>query len=140
MFRICEGHINSRIVHSMQLCQQLQKSVCPAGVLCYQNFRKCEIFSSVNHLYLISFFILFLPIVHLSCQMLFVTPTTVLSNINISVSDVYNILINLDPTKAMGIDRIGPGSYTQTLCSSIVFLFIIYFPLVFVISVFHLFG
>ena len=36
-----------------------------------------------------------------------ITHTSVLSDIDISVSDVYNVLINLDPTKAMGIDRIG---------------------------------
>ena len=47
------------------------------------------------------------------------TPTTVLSDTDISVSDVYNALINLDPTKAMGIDRIGPGILkhcAQALC------------------------
>ena len=47
------------------------------------------------------------------------TPTTVLSDIDISVSGVYNVLINLDPTKAMGIDRIGPGILkhcAQALC------------------------
>ena len=55
-----------------------------------------------------------------------VTPTTVLSDIDISVSDVYNVLINLDPTKAMGIDRIGPGilkDCAQALCVPLHYLF-----------------
>ena len=55
-----------------------------------------------------------------------VTPTTVLSDIDISVSDVYNVLINLDPTKAMGIDRIGPGILkhcAQALCVPLHYLF-----------------
>ena len=55
-----------------------------------------------------------------------VTPTTVLSDIDISVSDVYNVLINLDPTKAMGVDRIGPGILkhcAQALCVPLHYLF-----------------
>ena len=32
-----------------------------------------------------------------------------MSDIDISISDVFQILINLDSLKAMGIDRIGPG-------------------------------
>ena len=55
-----------------------------------------------------------------------VTPTTVLSDIDISISDVYNVLINLDPKKAMGIDRIGPGILkhcAQALCVPLHYLF-----------------
>ena len=49
-----------------------------------------------------------------------------MSDIDISVSDVYNVLINLDPTKAMGIDRIGPGILkhcAQALCVPLHYLF-----------------
>ena len=56
-----------------------------------------------------------------------VTPTTVLSDIDISISDVYNVLINFDPTKAMGIDRIGPAGIlkhcAQALCVPLHYLF-----------------
>ena len=49
-----------------------------------------------------------------------------LSDIDISVSDVYNILISLDPAKAMGIDCIGPGLLkhcAQALCVPLHYLF-----------------
>ena len=36
-------------------------------------------------------------------------PTSVLSDTDTSISDVYNILISLDPVKVMGIDGIGPS-------------------------------
>ena len=35
-------------VLSVQVMPTTTKNVCPAGALCYQNFRKCEIFSSVS--------------------------------------------------------------------------------------------
>ncbi len=38
-------------------------------------------------------------------------PDSTLSNINISQSDVYDALVSLDPTKAKGIDGIGPICY-----------------------------
>ena len=54
------------------------------------------------------------------------TPTDVLSDIDISVSHVFHILINLDSSKAMGIDRIGPGVLrhcAEALCAPLHYLF-----------------
>ena len=54
------------------------------------------------------------------------TPIDVLSDIDISVSGVFQILINLDSSKAMGIDRIGPGVLNhcaKALCVPLNYLF-----------------
>ena len=45
------------------------------------------------------------------------TPPVFLSEIQISSTDVYDVLIKLNPIKAMGIDRIGPNILMLCACA-----------------------